>query len=101
MVKIGVIEMTFRITQEDLDYIWNENGFKYRISRFHKYLTQRGLLPLSVPKDHFINHFKEILTDFFVNGVRENEDGRREYPDTSGEDEGKRGRDKAGRKGNT
>jgi hypothetical protein len=68
------------ITDKDLEKIWEENGLKFRIHRFHKFLAERGLLEYSVPSYLFEDHvLNDILRKFFVKGVREQADGRQEY----------------------
>ena len=68
------------LTEEQLNKVWEEQGLKNRMVRFHKFLLERGLLPMSVPEYLFLDHIKtDILHGFFVKGVKEFEDGRIEY----------------------
>jgi predicted SAM-dependent methyltransferase len=68
------------LTKEQLDEVWRENGLERRMKRFHRFLIERGLLPMSVPEHLFLDHlYNEILVNFFVKGVKEHEDGRIEY----------------------
>lgn len=74
MYNMGVL------TEDQINEVWNERGLKRRMKRFHKFLIERGLLPMSVPEHLFLDHFyNDILTNFFVKGVREHENGRIEY----------------------
>lgn len=74
MYKLGVL------TEEQLEKVWNEHGLEWRLRRFHKFLLERGLLPMSVPEHLFLDHIHdEILHNFFVKGVKEHQDGRIEY----------------------
>lgn len=63
------------LTKEQVDQVW-EDGLKYRLRRFHKYLLSFGLLPMSVPVYSFESHLKQLLVQFFVEGVREDDRGR-------------------------
>jgi len=77
------------LSQEQLDLVWNEHGLKHKMARFYKYLRERGLLPLSVPRDSFLRHMKhDILDAFLVKGVQEDKDGRRLFADGDGENSG-------------
>ena len=68
------------LTEEQLEDVWENKGLKYKMTKFHKFLLERGLLPMSVPDYLFLDHMKnDILKNFFVKGVREHEDGRTEY----------------------
>lgn len=65
------------LTDKQLDQVWDEQGLKFRIKRLHGYLTDRGLLPMSVPEDIFCDHIhNDILRKFFVKGVKELPDGQ-------------------------
>ena len=69
------------ITNEELERVWEEQGLKHRISRFHGFLVDHGLLPLSVPEDMFTTHIKkDILKAFLVIGVEETADGQQWRP---------------------
>lgn len=68
------------LTEEQLEKVWEENGLNVRMKRFHKFLLERGLLPMSVPEHMFLDHFRnDILESFFVKGVKMHKDGRIEY----------------------
>lgn len=65
------------LTDKQLEKVWDEQGMKHRIKRFYGFLTDRGLLPMSVPEDIFIDHIhNDILRKFFVKGVKELPDGQ-------------------------
>lgn len=65
------------LTEEQLEQVWEEQGMRYRIDRFYRYLIDRGLLPMSVPADLFSDHIRnDILGKFLVKGVRELPDGQ-------------------------
>lgn len=65
------------LTDEQLEQVWDEQGLKHRVNRFYTFLTDRGLLPMSVPRDIFIDHIHNgILRKFFVKGVKELPDGQ-------------------------
>lgn len=73
-VQVGVL------TEEQLEQVWNDQGLETKLKRFHKFLLERGLLPMSVPEYLFLGHIKNsILHDFFVKGVRIDEKGRTRY----------------------
>lgn len=77
------------LSAEEFEQVWEEQGLKHRIARFHQFLLERGLQPMSVPDYLFIEHVKDdILTAFLVKGVKEHADGRQEYADAGSEDEG-------------
>jgi hypothetical protein len=88
------------LTEEELLHVLNEQGLRHRIKRFWAMLCTHGLLPMSVPKALFEEHFEEqILRDFFVKGIKEHPDGRQEYTGraTTGEAAGAAGAEGDGR----
>lgn len=76
---MGVLKKT------QLDQIWHENGMKFNVRRFHKYLAERGLLSY-VKEDRFSRKFYNVLQDFFVKGVKERADGRQTVASSEGND---------------
>ena len=85
------------LTKEQLDQVWREQGMKYNMRRFHKYLMERGLLPY-INVNKFSHHVYVLLDKFFVQGMKEKPDGRQLFPaqacwdreaiDSNGEGEG-------------
>jgi predicted SAM-dependent methyltransferase len=68
------------LTEEQLEEVWSDRGLEFRMKRFHKFLVERGLLAMSVPEYLFLDHLRnDILSSFFVRGVRMYKDGRAEY----------------------
>jgi hypothetical protein len=71
------------ISEEQLLQVWEEQGLEHRMKRFYKYLTERGLLPMSVPRDIFLDHMYDgVLKSFFVNGIKELPDGEQRQADS-------------------
>jgi hypothetical protein len=48
------------LTKKQLDEVWNQ-GLDQRVKRFHAFLVERGLMPLSVPEHLFSDHVYEVL----------------------------------------
>lgn len=72
------------LSEEQLQRVWVAQGMKRRIERFYRYLVDRGLLPMSVPRDAFMQHFHDdLLQKFFVYGVKEQPDGTSAQPPDS------------------
>lgn len=70
------------LTEEQVERIWKEQGLEGHVARMYDYLRQFGLQPMAVQKHTFLDNFrKRILTNFFVRGVREDDKGRRTYPE--------------------
>lgn len=67
------------LTKEQLDQVWHEAGMKYNIWRFHEYLIDRGLLPYT-NVNKFSNHIYDLLHKFFVLNMKEDKDGRQQFP---------------------
>lgn len=70
------------ITKEQLDQIWHEAGLKYRFRRFHKFLSERGLLSF-ITEEKLSNHLYEVLENFLVKGIKETKDGEQILPTSS------------------
>lgn len=73
------------ITREALDQVWEENGLKFNVGRFHRYLLERGLLPY-VTQARFSRKFYNIMSDFLVRGIKEHTDGRQDIAYSEGDD---------------
>ena len=71
------------VTKEQLDQIWHEAGLKYRFRRFHKFLSERGLLS-HITEDKLTSHLYEVLENFLVKGIKETKDGEQILPTSSG-----------------
>lgn len=67
------------LTEEQLKRVWEEQGLKFRMWRFHKYLAERGLMSY-VDVNKFTKHVYELLDKFFVQGLEESKDGKQHYP---------------------
>lgn len=77
------IQMSGMITKGQLNQLWNENGLKYRFSRFHKFLSERGLLPF-ITEEKLLKHLYELLENFLVKGIKETKDGQQILPTGTG-----------------
>lgn len=53
---------------------------KHRFGRLHDYMVQQGLGPMAVRKDLFVDHVKDVLHKFLVQGLMEDKDGRQRFP---------------------
>lgn len=67
------------LTKEQLDNVWKDQGMKYRMRRFHAYLTDRGLMPY-INVNKFSSHVYELLHQFLVLDLTETKDGKQQYP---------------------
>lgn len=79
------------LDEDQLEAAWEWQGMKYRFSRLHSYLVEQGLGPMAVRQDLFVEHVKDVLRKFLVQGLMEDKDGRQRFPgdpdtDTAGED---------------
>lgn len=63
------------LTHNELDQLFDKNGMKYRYARLHNLLASHGLLP-HVTKEKFVSEMYKILSDFFVKGMCEDENGK-------------------------
>jgi hypothetical protein len=64
------------LTKQQLDEVWVDNGLKFRIERFRSWLMERGLHGF-VSVEKLQRHFYDMLEAFFVNGIKETQDGNR------------------------
>lgn len=67
------------LTKEQLDEVWEKQGMKYNMRRFHQYLMERGLLPY-INVNKFSHHVYDLLDKFMVQGMKEKPDGRQLFP---------------------
>lgn len=68
------------LTEKQLEEVWAKRGLKHRMKRFHRFLVERGLLPVSVPEHLFLDHIRnDILESFFVKDITEDSKGRVKY----------------------
>lgn len=56
------------LDEDTLDEIWDTRGMKYRVDDFHQMLLDRGL-GVYVDQPKFRKMFKDILRQFFVEGL--------------------------------
>lgn len=55
------------LTKDDLLEIWEIRGLKFRVDEFHKYCSDRGLMP-HFRIDNFRSKMYRMLEQFFVEG---------------------------------
>lgn len=79
--RVYTLHMGLPLTEEEIDQVWETQGMKHRVSRFRKFLIERGLGPMIVSEDVLARHIKEeFLINFFVKGVVEDARGRQKFP---------------------
>jgi hypothetical protein len=76
------------LTKEQLDDVWDSKGLKHRYARLHDFMVSMGLGPMAVRKDLFLKDMQSILYKFFKDGLTEDKDGRQNYTNKAGENEG-------------
>lgn len=72
--------MAHYLDEDQLEAAWEQQGMKHRFGRLHDYMVQQGLGPMAVRKDLFVDHVKDVLHKFLVQGLMEDKDGRQRFP---------------------